>query len=576
MKNVLITGIILFTALTNLSAQHVGIGTETPEAMLDVNGDVIFRTGELTIADSLNYILDVNSTKYSYYRVLDTLGDFTISGISPGIDGRIVTLFNRSNFNMQLNHLDLAVDSTQRIITGTGENLNIPEHGMVSLLYDSTEQKWVVKNTSKSPLSSSMGWDTSGLYLYFNNNVGIGTTEPSAPLTIQTDTNSIGFSQIGGIDSITLSSRINEVSASIGTTSPNVFSLTSGGQDKVHIWPNGNVIIGNDSGVQNFMGQAPTRMMEPTAKLTVQTDINNTGFEHIAGPDSIIVREAIGGVSASFGTATNHAFRLMVNSVGRLQMYPDGNLVVGTNNEGSFSKFTVHTPNNSNGISHVSEGGIILNTNIGGVSAAFGTSTNHTLRLMVNGIGRLQMYPDGKVVVGTNNEGSFGKFTVNTPNNSDGVSHISDGGIILSTRVGGVSGGFGTFSNHIMRIFSNSIAVINIDPAGNIAMGTPDPLPGYKLAVNGSIKAKELVIETVGWPDYVFGKNYHLMSLADIEKFIQLNHHLPNIPSAGEIEKSGIPVGEMQQKMMEKIEELTLHAIELNRRIEELERKQTH
>ncbi len=576
MKNVIITGIILVTALTTLRAQHVGIGTETPEAMLDVNGDVIFRTGDLTIADSINYILDVNSTKYSYYRVLDTLGDFTISGISAGIDGRMVTLFNRSNFNMQLNYLDLAVDSTQRIITGTGENLNIPDRGMVSLLYDSTEQKWVVKNTSKSPLASSMGWDTSGLYLYFNNNVGIGTTEPSAPLTIQTDTNSIGFSQIGGIDSITLSSRINEVSASIGTTSPNVFSLTSGGQDKVHIWPNGNVIIGNDSGAQNFMGQAPTRMMEPTAKLTVQTDINNTGFEHIAGPDSIIVREAIGGVSASFGTATNHALRLMVNSVGRLQMYPDGNIVVGTNNDGSFGKFTVHTPNNSDGISQVSEGGIILNTNIGGVSAAFGTSTNHTLRLMVNGIGRLQMYPDGKVVVGTNNEGSFGKFTVNTPNNSDGVSHISDGGIILSTRVGGVSGGFGTFSNHIMRIFSNSIAVINIDPAGNIAMGTPDPLPGYKLAVNGSIKAKELVIETVGWPDYVFGENYHLMSLADIEKFIQLNHHLPNIPSASEIENSGIPVGEMQQKMMEKIEELTLHAIELNRRIEELERKQTH
>jgi hypothetical protein len=66
------------------------------------------------------------------------------------------------------------------------------------------------------------------------------------------------------------------------------------------------------------------------------------------------------------------------------------------------------------------------------------------------------------------------------------------------------------------------------------------------------------------WPDYVFGDQYELMPIDELQKSIRLYKHLPNIPSASEVEKDGILVGDMQNRMMEKIEELTLYIIDLH------------
>lgn len=104
---------------------------------------------------------------------------------------------------------------------------------------------------------------------------------------------------------------------------------------------------------------------------------------------------------------------------------------------------------------------------------------------------------------------------------------------------------------------------------GNVGIGTLNPT--YKLSVNGDIRTKEVVVET-GWADYVFDKGYRLTSLDELEKFIQTNKHLPNIPSASEIEKNGLHVGDTQKKMMEKIEELTLYVIELKKELTEIKK----
>ena len=106
---------------------------------------------------------------------------------------------------------------------------------------------------------------------------------------------------------------------------------------------------------------------------------------------------------------------------------------------------------------------------------------------------------------------------------------------------------------------------------GNVGIGTTAN-PSYMLSVNGNIRSKEVVVE-IGWADYVFNKKYKLKPLIDVEKFIEQNKHLPNIPSAAEVEKNGLHLGDIQKKMMEKIEELTLYIIQLNKRIEELEKK---
>lgn len=103
---------------------------------------------------------------------------------------------------------------------------------------------------------------------------------------------------------------------------------------------------------------------------------------------------------------------------------------------------------------------------------------------------------------------------------------------------------------------------------GNVGIGVSNPL--NKLDVNGLIHAKEVKVDLQNWPDYVFKKEYGLMPLAEVEKFIKENGHLSNIPSASEVEKDGVKLGEMNAKFLEKIEELTLYVIQLNKEIKQL------
>jgi len=93
----------------------------------------------------------------------------------------------------------------------------------------------------------------------------------------------------------------------------------------------------------------------------------------------------------------------------------------------------------------------------------------------------------------------------------------------------------------------------------------------YKLTVNGKIICEELKVELYNnWPDYVFASEYDLTPLHELKVFIRENRHLPNIPKADEVAKEGIEVGEMNRKLLEKVEELTLYVIQLQEQIDQL------
>jgi len=105
-----------------------------------------------------------------------------------------------------------------------------------------------------------------------------------------------------------------------------------------------------------------------------------------------------------------------------------------------------------------------------------------------------------------------------------------------------------------------------------VAIATGTPKPGYELSVNGQIVCEELLVEnSTDWPDYVFDEGYPLQSLEEVEAHIRERKHLPGIPTAQEVAKNGISVGKMQKSLMEKIEELTLHLIQQNKRMAEQE-----
>lgn len=136
----------------------------------------------------------------------------------------------------------------------------------------------------------------------------------------------------------------------------------------------------------------------------------------------------------------------------------------------------------------------------------------------------------------------------------------------------------------------SAIEVLGIDPAnngggfwsesgtgihfdtGNVGIGTV-PQSNYRLAVDGTIRAREVRVDITDWPDYVFEKDYKLPTLEEIENYIQKNGHLINIPSAEEAETNGIELGEMNKLLLEKIEELTLYMIRQNKNSKELKER---
>jgi hypothetical protein len=107
---------------------------------------------------------------------------------------------------------------------------------------------------------------------------------------------------------------------------------------------------------------------------------------------------------------------------------------------------------------------------------------------------------------------------------------------------------------------------------GNLGIGTTSPTA--KLSVNGKIHAKEIKVDlNIPGPDYVFDENYKLLSLTEVQKFVKENKHLPEIPSAKDMEENGLNLSDMNMLLLKKIEELTLHLISLNEEVSQLKEK---
>lgn len=132
---------------------------------------------------------------------------------------------------------------------------------------------------------------------------------------------------------------------------------------------------------------------------------------------------------------------------------------------------------------------------------------------------------------------------------------------------------FGTVDNYDLPIITNNTERMRILASGSVVIGTTSlPSSDAKLAVDGNIYSKKVKVTQTGWPDYVFHTTYRLRPLSELEKFIQQYHHLPEIPSAEEIEKDGLDVGAQQAMLLKKVEELTLYIISLNKEMKALKK----
>jgi hypothetical protein len=209
---------------------------------------------------------------------------------------------------------------------------------------------------------------------------------------------------------------------------------------------------------------------------------------------------------------------------------------------------------------------------------------------------------------GTGNAGYFNGNVVVTDNIAIGMPytpmHNPSSGIVMDVNgninIKGISDGEDDLDSQIWlgatRIRALKASGLEITPegvhsglfiaeiTGNVGIGTKDPQAHLhvdgdaiitgEIKSNGKISATEIeVTETVPIPDFVFEDDYDLMSLDELEKSIEKNKHLPDIPSAEEIAANGMNVGEMQAKLLQKVEELTLYVIELKKENEQLKRR---
>lgn len=420
--------------------------------------------------------------------------------------------------------------SAQLDITSTNKGILIPRMtaaqraAIVSpasglMVYETTSNSlWVYNGTVWVQYGSggTSLWTESGNNIYNSNvgNVGIGTSTPSSKFSVA------GNLLVTGGDI-----SINDPSATVFfrvSNSAKASVALSGVNDDLSI---GTLAL-NDLGKMYFKTQSVTRMAiepngdvgigfsSPSYKLDVNGDTRTVG--NLIAEDGYIQIKNTADTklwNLQYSSASDRLL-FLESGVERVILQNGGNVGIGE----TFPAEKLHVNGNT-----MIDGDATLNT------------VNPTIQLQNSDVnkGFVQLSGDN-IRIGTNSGNTDGKFVIRT-NGGD-------------------------------RLF--------VDGSGNVNIGSQTDAPGYKLRVDGKMICEEVKVKlSSAWPDYVFEDKHQLMPVNELSKFIQVNKHLPNIPSAREVATNGIQVGDMQKRMMEKIEELTLYIISLQQQIDSLKKQ---
>jgi len=172
------------------------------------------------------------------------------------------------------------------------------------------------------------------------------------------------------------------------------------------------------------------------------------------------------------------------------------------------------------------------------------------------------------IATGISNYGLYGQVI-----NSTAVGEVSKSygvyGNVATVSSATAYGGYFTATGGATNYGVYSAAGINYF-SDNVSIGIAAVPTGYKLAVNGSVIANSVTTKaTINWPDYVFKAGYKLPPLNDIKLYVKKNHHLPDLPSAQDIEKNGLNLGELDKQMVKKVEELTLYIVDQDNKVKQ-------
>ena len=351
------------------------------------------------------------------------------------------------------------------------------------------------------------------------------------------------------------------------------------------------VVIGRNSNANGISSFATGYYNTSDGEASMTAGYNNTasGDFAFAGGDS---NTASGEASAAFGqnnmATADHA---VVFGKGNTAS-GEKSLVAGLNNTTSgYGSFAIGNQNNATGVYSFTAGdnttasgtgSFTMGSNIVAPSAfetvlgRYNTLYTPESTTSWNGLDRLFTIGNG---TGSSSRGDAmvilknGKVGINTstPHSKLTIIGEENNGSIGALEIG--------TNGDPHRIFfdgdemdSNNPLFINSNSMAPIGIGTQNIASGYLVSVGGKMIAEEVRVQLkTAWPDYVFKEDYALPTLSQVDQYIKDNKHLPGIPSAKEVEENGLHLGEMEVKLMEKIEELTLYFIELDKRIKSLE-----
>jgi hypothetical protein len=371
------------------------------------------------------------------------------------------------------------------------------------------------KLNNSTPNSLAIGFNSTQATLFVSGatggasetgKVGIGTSFPMEKLDVVGNVKIDGSGYI--IDAL-----------GVGTTRP---------EEQLEVAGNAKII--GSGFVLDHLGVGTTR---PSEKLDVAGNAKINGSGHIANNLSV------GGNSPDFITLNGN------------DMYIHGQLEQNGSGGASFHHIAIGNISPSG----LQEGTLVVDQKVGV------NNSNPKANLQINN--DYNSISFGKIRTG-DLEWSFGYIGFNATRDDNGVWHNK------GVSSGGANGGL------VMYTTNNGgfrIASIESDDTGNDRTFSDSEIKEkvlFRLQSNGKIMAKEIEVLADLWPDYVFEEGYTLKSLDEVEDYIAKHKHLPGVPSAKEIEQDGLNLGDMDAMLLEKIEELTLYVIELEKEISAL------
>lgn len=446
-------------------------------------------------------------------------------------------------------------------------------------------------------------------------NVGIGTLAPASALEV------VGTAKIGGATNnliVDANGNLSFAGTAAYKVGGNKYAFQFAGNPNYGMFFNqtnvryelrnnaaaATFFVGADNGNGYFLGNLGLGVQTAAAKLDVAGAVKIADGTQGAG--KVLTSDANG--LASWQTPTGGGGITGTGAAGNLTFWT-GTTTLGTNTNlfwnNTNTRLGIGTATPANKVDISGAGGLRVSTTNPGSGTAdwiagnYGATTGDRV-VMGNLNGRATIgghnnaltawaplilnQDGGNVGIGTNAPGA--RLHIKETGNSipteilESASTIGTWLSIGNTSTGGrwysliaTGSGNGQGAGKLLISSNNSAgqtraAGIVLDSNANVMMGTTTAATGYRLTVAGKVICTELKVQLQPFPDYVFEKNYKLRTIKEVENHIDTYKRLPGMPSAKEVESGGMNVGEMQGKVVEKVEELTLYIIQQQKQIE--------